>query len=172
MSPAVAAILEGMPGPRDLHLHSHGGRCVIMAGSRMLFEYASGDVVSRNLALSVLRQLGFRGRAVAELLGLTENYVATLHNAALRDGPAALIKQDRRGAPGKVTGQQREEARELRAGGCQRCGDRAAAGRRAHHRQPRPRLARAGRRISPSGLGAGRAPVHRPAGRAGDRSRT
>jgi hypothetical protein len=117
MSAAVAAILEGMPGPRDLHLHSHGGRCVIMAGSRMLLEYASGDVVSRNMALSVLRQLGFRGRAVAELLGLTENYVATLHNAALRDGPAALIKQDRRGTPGKVTAEQWEKARELRAEG-------------------------------------------------------
>ena len=62
----------------------------------VLFEYAAGDIVMRNIALAALRQLGFRGRVVAAVLGLTENYVATLHNAAKRDGSAALIRQDRR----------------------------------------------------------------------------
>ncbi len=38
MSAAVAAILEGMPEPRDLRMHEHGGRCVIMAGSTVLFD--------------------------------------------------------------------------------------------------------------------------------------
>ena len=103
MSAAVAAILEGMPEPRDLRMHEHDGRCVIMAGPTVLFDYAAGDVVMRNIALAALRQLGFRGRVVAAVLGLTENYVATLHNAAKRDGSAALIRQDRPGAPGKVT---------------------------------------------------------------------
>ena len=46
----------------------------------------AGDVVMRNIALAALRQLGFKGRVVAAVLGLTENYVATLHNAALRTG--------------------------------------------------------------------------------------
>jgi hypothetical protein len=135
----------------------------------MLFEYASGDVVSRNLALSVLRQLGFRGRAVAELLGLTENYVAALHNAALRDGPAALIKQDRRGTPGKVTGQQREKARELRAGGvpatrrsgggwASRTPPSAAASARAGRATDQP--VRAGRRPGP--CSPARRPGRRP----------
>ena len=82
MSAAVAAILEGMPEPRDLRMHEHDGRCVITAGPVVLFEYAAGDVVMRNIALAALRQLGFRGRAVAAVLGLTENYVATLHSAA------------------------------------------------------------------------------------------
>src|SRR5271169_4192503 len=114
MSAAVAAILEGMPEPRDLRMREHDGRCVITAGSVVLFDYAAGDVVMRNIALAVLRQLGFPGRAVAAVLGLSEAYVATLHSAARRDGPAALAMQDRRGTPGKVTAAQWEQARAWR----------------------------------------------------------
>ena len=110
MSAAVAAILEGMPEPRDLRMHEHDGRCVITAGTVVLFDYAAGDVVMRNMALAVLRQLGFGGRAVAAALGLSEAYVATLHSAARRDGSAALAMQDRRGTPGKVTAAQWEQA--------------------------------------------------------------
>jgi hypothetical protein len=114
MSAAVAAILEGMPEPRDLRMHEHDGRCVITAGSVVLFDYAASDIVMRNMALAALRQLGFRGRAVAAVLGLTENYVATLWNAAKRDGSGALIRQDRAGTPGKVTAAQWEQARAWR----------------------------------------------------------
>jgi hypothetical protein len=110
MSAAVSAILEGMPEPRDLRMREHDGRCVITAGQVMLFEYPAGDIVMRNIALAALRQLGFRGRTVAAVLGLSEAYVATLHSAALRDGSAALTGQDRRGAPGKVTPAQWEQA--------------------------------------------------------------
>src|ERR1035438_2718618 len=114
MSAAVSAILEGMPEPRDLRMREHDGRCVITAGQVVLFEYAAGDIVMRNIALAALRQLGFGGRVVAAVLGLTENYVATLHNAAKRDGSAALIRQDRRGGPGKVTAAQWAQARAWR----------------------------------------------------------
>jgi transposase len=114
MSAAVSAILEGMPEPGDLRMREHDGRCVITAGPVVLFEYAAGDIVMRNIALAALRQLGFRGRVVAAALGLTENYVATLHNAAKRDGSAALIRQDRRGGPGKVTAAQWAQARTWR----------------------------------------------------------
>ena len=114
MSAAVAAILEGMPEPRDLRMREHDGRCVITAGTVVLFDYAAGDVVMRNVALAVLRQLGFSGRAVAAVLGLSEAYVATLHSAARRDGSAALAMQDRRGTPGKVTAAQWEQARAWR----------------------------------------------------------
>src|SRR6266571_6365618 len=75
----------------------------IMDGSRVLFDYDAADVAMRNLALAVLRRLGFPGWRVAAVLGLTENYVATLHRAALRQGPAALTGPGRRGAPGKLT---------------------------------------------------------------------
>jgi hypothetical protein len=117
MSAAVAAILEGMPEPRDLRMHEHDGRCVITAGSVVLFDYAAGDIVMRNIALAALRQLGFAGRVVAAVLGLTENYVSTLHNAAKRDGSAALVRHDRPGAPAKITGEQWELARAWRAQG-------------------------------------------------------
>jgi hypothetical protein len=117
VSAAVAAILEGMPEPRDLRMREHDGRCVITAGQVVLFDYAAGDVVMRNIALAALRQLGFRGRAVAAVLGLSEAYVATLHSAARRDGSAALAMQDRRGTPGKVTAAQWEQARAWREQG-------------------------------------------------------
>src|SRR5258708_14812316 len=132
MSAGVAAILEGMAEPRDLRMHEHDGRCVITAGRVVLFEYPAGDVVVRNIALAVLRQLGFRGRVVAAVLGLTENYVATLRNAALRDGSAALVMQDRRGTPGKVTAQQWGQARAWRAQGARDAGS-GGRGRGARH---------------------------------------
>src|SRR5260221_13165672 len=97
MSAAVAAILEGMPEPRDLRMHEHDGRCVITAGRVVLFEYPAGDVVMRNIALAVLRQLGVKGRVVAAGRGLTENDLGALHNPGKRGGPAALGIQGRGG---------------------------------------------------------------------------
>src|ERR1035441_8435200 len=102
MSAAVAAMLEGMPAPRDLRLHQAGGRCVITVGATVLFDYDAADTAMRTMAISALRQLGFTGRRVAGVLGLTESYVATLHNLALREGSAALIRHPRPGRPGKL----------------------------------------------------------------------
>ena len=115
MSAAVAAILEGMPDPGDLRMHQADGRCAITAGSVVLFEYDADDIVMRNMVLAALRQLGFPGRAVARVLGLTESYVSTLFSAAKRDGSAALVSQPRRGRPGTVSGRQWQLAREWRA---------------------------------------------------------
>src|ERR1019366_8457109 len=88
MSAAAAAMLEGMPAPRDLRLHQAGGRRVIAVGATVLFDYDAADTLMRNMVISALRQLGFPGRRVAAVLGLTESYVATLHNLALREGSA------------------------------------------------------------------------------------
>ena len=172
MSAAVSAILEGMPEPRDLRMREHDGRCVITAGQVVLFEYAAGDIVMRNIALAALRQLGFRGRVVAAVLGLTENYVATLHSAAKRDGSAALIRQERRGGPGKVTAAQWEQARAWRELGVSD----AETGRRlkvAHTTISRglgPRgQAPAGH--DAAGWCARGSPVHRPRDRPRDRDR-
>jgi hypothetical protein len=104
MSAAVAAMLEGMPAPRDLRLHRADGRCVITVGATVLFDYDASDTLMRNMAISALRQLGFPGRRVAAVMGLTESYVATLHNLALRQGSAALIRHLRPGRPGKLAG--------------------------------------------------------------------
>src|SRR5258708_30407605 len=117
MTPAVAAILEGMPEPRDLRLHHVDGRCLVTAGSRLLFDYDAADVVMRNVAICSLRQLGFAGRRVAAVFGLTENYVATLHRAALRDGAAALVRRPAPGRPGKLGGADWEQAAAWRAPG-------------------------------------------------------
>src|SRR5271169_5417943 len=106
-----------MPESRDLRMYQAGGRCVITAGSVVLFDYDAGDIAMRNMALAALRQLGFRGRVVAAVLGLSEAYVATLHNAARREGSAALIGQPRPGRPGTVTAAQWQLARALRAQG-------------------------------------------------------
>src|SRR5271170_481415 len=103
MSAAVAAILEGMPEPRDLRMHQVAGRCVITAGSVVLSEYDAADILMRNMALVALRRLGFPGQVVAGVLGLSASYVSTRYAAAKREGPAALAGQQRRGGPGTVS---------------------------------------------------------------------
>ncbi len=115
MSPAAAAILEGMPDPRDLRRVSADGETLIFAGSRLLFRYRDGDAGARNVAVAVLRQLGFGGQAVARLMGLTVNYVATLHNRALREGTGGVVRP--RGRPGKLDPAAWERARAWRAAG-------------------------------------------------------
>src|SRR5258708_3228645 len=115
MSPAAAAILEGMPDPRDLRRGEHDGMTFICAGSALLACYPSGDAGMRNVAVAVLRQLGFGGRTVAAVMGLTENYVATLHNRALREGTPGLVRE--RGRPGKLAARDWEQAARWRAEG-------------------------------------------------------
>src|SRR5229473_5808712 len=99
-----------MPEPADLRLHQAGGRCLVTVGSRVLFDYDAADAVMRNVAICALRQLGFPGRRVAAVFGLTENYVATLHAAALREGSVALARGPRPGPPGKLAEADWEQA--------------------------------------------------------------
>ena len=115
MTPAVAAILEGMPDPRLLHRADRDGTTWILAGSVVLACYPSGDAGLRNVAVAVCRQLDFGGRAVAEVMGLTENYVATLHNRALREGTAGLVRAP--GRPRKLAAGAWEKAARWRAEG-------------------------------------------------------
>ena len=115
MTPAAAAILEGMPDPRDLRRVSADGETPIFAGSRQLFRYRDDDTGARNVAVAVLRQLGYGGQAVAAVMGLTVNYVATLHNRALREGTGGVVRP--RGPPGKLEPDAWERAREWRAAG-------------------------------------------------------
>jgi hypothetical protein len=115
MTPAAAAILEGMPDPSLLHRVDRDGTTWILAGSVVLACYPSADAGLRNVAVAVCRQLGFSGRAVAQLMGLTENYVATLHNRALREGTAGLVRAP--GRPRKLAAGAWEKAARWRAGG-------------------------------------------------------
>jgi hypothetical protein len=115
MSAAAAAILDGMPDARDLHLLDSGGQTVIFAGSRQLFRYPGDDTAMRNIAVAALRQLGYGGTAVAAVMGLTPNYVATLHQRALREGTAGLVREP--GRPRETGEASWEQARAWRAAG-------------------------------------------------------
>src|SRR5271167_3640492 len=115
MPAAAAAILDGMPDARDLHRLDSGGQTMIFAGAVQLFQYAGDDTAARNVAVAVLRQLGFGGEQVAAVMQLTPNYVATLHQRSLRDGTAGLIRPA--GRPRETAGASWEKARAWRADG-------------------------------------------------------
>ena len=157
MSPAAAAILEGMPDPRDLRRVSADGQTLIFAGSRLLFRYRDGDAGARNVAVAVLRQLGYGGQAVAAVMGLTVNYVATLHNRALREGTGGVVRP--RGRPGKAGRESWDQARAVAGGRGARCGDRPPpAGEPVHGAAPSRPGQRAGSAAAGAGLRRGPAP--------------
>jgi hypothetical protein len=115
MTPAAAAILEGMPEPKDLRRAEDDGMTFVTAGPAVLACYPSADAGMRNVTVAVLRQLGFGGQTVAAVMGLTENYVATLHNRALRDGLPGIVRES--GRPRKLAGAAWARARRWRAQG-------------------------------------------------------
>jgi hypothetical protein len=113
--PAAAAILDGMPDARDLHRLDTGGQTMIFAGSVQLFQYAEDDTATRNVAVAVLRQLGFGGAEVAAVMELTPNYVATLRQRSLREGTAGLVRPA--GRPRETGEASWDQARAWRAAG-------------------------------------------------------
>ena len=115
MPAAAAAILDGMPDARDLHRLDSGGQTMISAGPVQLFQYAEEDTAMRNVAVAVLRQLGFGGTEVAAVMGLTPNYVATLRQRSLREGTAGLIRAA--GRPRETGEASWDRARAWRAAG-------------------------------------------------------
>ena len=115
LSAAASAILEGMPEAADLRVLRSDGVTWISAGRAVLFRFADGDAGTRNIAVAALRQIGFSGRQVAAALGLTPNYVATLHQRAQREGTAGLVRP--RGRPAMVAEQDWERARAWRTAG-------------------------------------------------------
>ena len=117
MPAAVALMLEGMPLPRDLHLHRAAGRVVVLVGSTVVAEYAEGDLAMRNMVIVTLRRVGFPGGRVAEVFGLTPTYVSRLKTVAARDGAAALAGQDGPGRPRALGEDQQELARQWREQG-------------------------------------------------------
>jgi transposase len=114
-SAAASAILGGMPEAADLRVLRSDGRTWVFAGKTVLFRFADGDSGLRNIAVAALRQIGFSGKQVAAALGLTENYVATLHQRAQREGTAGLVRP--RGRPQALEPSRWEQARAWRAAG-------------------------------------------------------
>ena len=142
---AVQAILVGMPVPQDLQRTETGGRVVISVGAAVLFDYAADDAGLRNVAAVVLPEMGFTGRRVGQVLGITEEYVSMLRARARKEGSAGLMR--RRGRPTAVGAAQVARARAWRAQGLsdtqigRRLGVHATTAARALAGVPRPDVA-------------------------------
>jgi transposase/uncharacterized coiled-coil protein SlyX len=80
----------------------------VTGNGRLLFAYELSDVGMAHIAVATLRSLGVPGQIVAAAFGLSESYVATLHQRALKDGSAGLVRAS--GRPGKLTEAQLADA--------------------------------------------------------------
>jgi len=94
---AVQAMLVGMPAPRHLYRVEVDGQVLITVGASVLFSYEAGDSGLGNLAAVRLPEMGFTGRRVARVLGITQEYVSMLRARARAEGSAGLMR--RRGRP-------------------------------------------------------------------------
>jgi hypothetical protein len=112
---AVQGMLAGMPEPADLSCTLAEDRTVVAVGQTVLFEFATADYNLRNLVAVSLTSLGFTGRRVAEVFGISEEYVSMLRGRIRRDGSAALSA--RRGRPSTISARDLETARQARAAG-------------------------------------------------------
>src|SRR5512144_448012 len=174
---AVQVMLEGMPDARDLHVVEVDGQVLVLVGQRVIAGWDAGDAPMRNLAAVTLRNLGFTGQRVAQVLGLSEEYVATLRGRARRDGSAGVVP--RRGRPPALGARELRRARRLREQGLSDveisrrlgCTPRRWAGRwargprtrrRAHRQSSRYRWAVSCPRLSCPRLSCPRATYPRP----------
>jgi hypothetical protein len=110
VSSTTEPTLEGMPGPEPLRLFTHQGEAVVLSGRRVLFRFAAADIGMRRLAMVALTQAGQSVKAVAQAFEVHPNYLSTLRKTAREQGSAGLVKVQ--GRPVKLTGAQREQARE------------------------------------------------------------
>src|SRR6266540_1021681 len=113
VSAAVQMIMEGVPEPADLRATVHDGWTVVSVGRVAVAGYRSDDGGMRNMVAVTLTGLGFTGRRVAEVLGLTPEYVSELRGQARREGSAGLTR--RPGRPAKLSDAQVRQAVQLRA---------------------------------------------------------
>jgi hypothetical protein len=90
-----------MPDSPVLRCEVVGNRVVVSGNGRLLFAYESSDVGMAHLVVAALRSLGVPGQTVASAFGLSEQYVATLHQRAGREGSAGLVRAS--GRPSKLT---------------------------------------------------------------------
>jgi hypothetical protein len=112
---AVQAMLVGMPAPRDLHRIEVDGQVLICVGATVVFSYEAADSGLRNLAAVTLPEMGFTGRRVAQVLGITQEYVSMLRARARSEGSAGLMR--RRGRPAALGARDLGRARSWRGQG-------------------------------------------------------
>jgi len=104
-----------MPAPRDLQRIEVDDQVLITVGSAVLFSYDAADSGLRNLAAVTLPEMGFTGRRVARVLGITEEYVSMLRARARAEGSAGLMR--RRGRPAALGARDLGRARSWRGDG-------------------------------------------------------
>src|SRR5258708_8513420 len=114
-SRGTRAIMAGSPPPADLPVPHTEATTFVTAGQMVIACYPGGEIAMRNVAVAVARQLGFSGQQVAQVMGLTDSYVATLHQRALREGAAGLVRPS--GPKPKLSPQAWARAAKWRAGG-------------------------------------------------------
>ncbi len=90
-------MLVGMPAPWDLYRVEVDGQVLITVGASVLFSYEAADSGLGHLAAVTLPEMGFTGRRVARVLGITQEYVSMLRARARAEGSAGLMR--RRGRP-------------------------------------------------------------------------
>ena len=93
--------LPAMPEPYRLQKVSSNGETVVFRGPYVVGRYEDTDLALRNLVIVSLREIGHTGKEVAECFSMSEEYVATLHARAKREGSAALVHK--RGRPRKLS---------------------------------------------------------------------
>src|SRR5512143_3404688 len=108
-------MLGGMPDSRDLRVVEVDGQVLVLVGQVAVAEWDAGDAPMRNLAAVTLRNLGLPGQRVAQVLGLSGEYVATLRGRARRGGSTGVVP--RRGRPPALGARELRRARELRGQG-------------------------------------------------------
>ena len=97
-----------MPEPYRYWRTVRDGEVLVGFGARVWFCFAEHDQGMRNLAVVALTQAGVKGSEVAELFGLSREYVSRLRSRVAEQGSGALLAP--RGAPSKLS-----EVRERRA---------------------------------------------------------
>jgi len=112
---AGQVMLADMPDSRDLRLLEVDGQVLVLVGQTVVAGWAAGDAPMRNLAVVTMRNLGFAGQRVAEVFGLSEEYVSTLRGRARREGSAGVVP--RRGRPPALGARDLHRARRLREQG-------------------------------------------------------
>src|ERR1035437_7953382 len=106
-----------MPAPRDLQRVEVDGQVLICVGASVLFSYDAADAGLRNLAAVTLPEMGFTGRRVAQVLGISQEYVSMLRARARAGAEGAAGLRRRRGRPVALGARDLGRARSWRAGG-------------------------------------------------------
>ena len=108
MAVAEQVPFDDMVEPYGLTRIVTGDETVITRGPYVVAHYANGDLGLRNLVIVSLTDAGHLGKEVAEIFGLTPQYVSMLRGRAKASGSAGIVRP--RGGPRTISENQRRQA--------------------------------------------------------------